>query len=77
MDIRENADGTRRQLSFYTSEEEEDAAYFIARHNIQPPEWRRTGNNHCKICGELFGNHRIAWPWFVLNRICNGDYVKL
>jgi hypothetical protein len=75
--IRENPDGTRRQLEFYSSTEEEDADHFIRTHNLQTPEWRRTGDVVCTMCGQHYGNHRIAWPWFALNRICSGEYVKL
>jgi hypothetical protein len=74
--IRDNPDGTRTQLNFYTMEEEDEAERFVRDHNMQPPEWRRTGDCICH-CGNYYGQHRIAWPWMVLHRICDGSYVKL
>jgi hypothetical protein len=75
--IRDNPDGTRTQLNYYTLEEEEEAQRFIRDHNLTLPDWNRTGDCVCIWCGSRYGQHRIAWPWMVLHRICDGSYVKL
>jgi hypothetical protein len=75
--VRDNPDGTRRQIEFFTLAEEDDATQFIHRHNLREPVWNRTGNCTCEVCGQLYDAHRLAWPWMPLHRICNGEYVKL
>jgi hypothetical protein len=75
--IRDNPDGTRTQLDFYTMDEVDEAVDFINRHNLEYPDWNRTGNCICQHCGNEYGFHRSAWPWLFLHRICDGSYVKL